>query len=801
MKGSTNYSRKICAVFWEYEKCSNLINFKTTQAPVIIEKEIYEKKTILNYSLNSNYKYYVSKWWIVDLYASRTFFRIYWKNIWDIEIYVKDNTWRHIYTYIIRILPKPQPITYDLELPVWWATNIYLPQSINNYNRTIENPQNSVSLYWNRRNSDILQVNANRMWKSTIYLKEKNGWIKYIINVEVKVDEQYFALNETDCIDTWYNDNYNFRSEDNSISSIEWVRKRIHDSDKAKTFVWLCWKRVWTTKINISKYWAIRKIWHITVNPRPEPKVLKCSVEVWQDCSFYLKSSSYYYTNDWKLEISWSRNRIRTKALQTWNSKVYVKSYDWEYITHILEIEGKPKPPKIYTCETPIWRYCESHKQEVYDGYSFTTTTPNIISVEKERIWSTNWRTNYENFKIIWNTQWETEVYIYHHWDLISIVKTKVIPAVKEIKLKDNSIKLKQWESFTTEVLEWWWDYKTWEYNKELIYFDVDMDWEIQIKAKNEWKTWARVEDKWNQVEDIKVIIKDTNLVLWWVDEKWKITLNLKVWEEYLQPIYESNWSVSISKEIDWSSNILVRNKFSSNPVNYYETNYLEIIAKKSWRSVIWLRDSEWNPGRIVVNVSGKNEEEEEKEDSDNNENNNWNDDIDNLINELNINFIQYILDLILNSLNTNSTENSTKISNTWLSDSTKNKIDSKFNKLTGKEKFKWLDTERKIKLFRKLKSNYQSSLSNLDSKSYSDNKKEILIEIYNYLISRCELYIEKYEADLELKITELEYTSYIDDWYLGWLYFKTQWKILEIWVDYEYLWGNVSWTQKNKNK
>ncbi len=144
------------------------------------------------------------------------------------------------------------------------------------------------------------------------------------------------------------------------------------------------------------KYW-LDEIWNITVNPKPKPKTLECEIEIWEECKFYIRSSNNYYSESrwWVIEIDARRWWIELEWLKSWEAIVYVKSYTWNYITHILKIKVKPKPPRIYTCETPIWRYCESHKQKIYDWYTFSTTNPKLISLERERIWNRDWRTDY----------------------------------------------------------------------------------------------------------------------------------------------------------------------------------------------------------------------------------------------------------------------------------------------------------------------------------------------------------------------------------------------------------------------
>lgn len=514
-----------------------------------------------------------------------------WLKAWTtlIDVYRKR---RYQKSYMLEVLPKPVPVVYDVEIKAGRFTSIYFPEDISKYSfsKIGDNIDEDLDVLENE-----IIIDTFWAWELKMYLRDSAWFDRYIVNIHCVPQIDIYNINVTDTVETRYNDNYDFYEEDKTI-----VKQTLDKDDN-----WIIiWKKEWKTKVNIYKNRGLRRVFDITVNPIPEPIEINCDIVVWEKCRFRIRNWWHTYTEskEWIIETDEKTFSINVDWLWSWTAKIYLKSYYWNYNTHILNINISAKPPKIYTCEIPKWLECETYKYGESEDYTYSVSEEWKVRLISVRYWIDGVRQDYEKLHIEWIQEWETEVYIYKLWDHIATIQTIVLPELKPISFSDKIVTIKQTDNVELQVLTWWWTYYTKEYNNEIIMFDVDKEtWLVEISWKNPWVDYPIITDKYNQEWSLKVIVEDEQLVL----DAYE--LNLELWqEEYINVMEVYRWIKEVRK--------------NNENVKAYDIKFIEwweaikVIAEQEWTTILEVEDCEGNIRTVRVVVWNGGEEWERDE-------------------------------------------------------------------------------------------------------------------------------------------------------------------------------------------
>ena len=584
-----------------------ILNVKVIpKPPIIIHKTVYETKWLSIRTWRSN-KYSISyswKWayfWYIRKWSRDYSWPVY--GSWSMEVYVRNWEWKHIYTYKITVLPKPKPIVYNVEMEVDKDMRFYLPDNLYNYNIYAENNWHFSSAY---RYYNYFYLRAWRLWKSKITLSERywNRWVKYIINVNVKVPESTTEI--------YYWELYKQRWS--SLTNIKNLTPSILDI-VSKWDHYIKWKKYWTWKIWYYRYWKLKSITNYVVKAKPQPKQLTCTTTVDSQCSFSLKNYWYSYstTRSWMINIEAEKYVTKVKTHWSWTAKIYIKSEWWSYYAYILTIIVKPQPVKQYICEWNIWIVCDTYWFDRTEWFKYVVTKwwiANLSSI------TSNQRTGRQKLEITWRQIGETDIYIYKLWEHRATIKVKVIPKLP-LKVTWGIVKIKEWESTTIQVSGGWWMYKVQDYNKEVVYASINKyTGVLKIRWLKTGETYLRILDKYNQSITATIIIKEVKLSIWSYKKE------IKTWEQIQIEIYDYYKSITAFQKNNTNISAVIKD---------YDTTQKSIIitGKKSWESVVYIKDWKWSEEYIRVKVFGgdvwdeKEEESEEEKEEEKEEGNN----------------------------------------------------------------------------------------------------------------------------------------------------------------------------------
>ncbi len=527
------------------------------------------------------YNKYTSTWWIVSLSNSKRTLFITWKQVWSTQVTYKDDSWNIKIDVLVTVKEKPAPITYDYEVNAGTHINISFPESISNMN---------LNITWSRiydnldKENNYLGIDTYTVWEQTFTLIDRQNDVRYIINVISKPQKNIFNINKTDRVETRQNDNYSDYEKNNDI--VEYYTS------------WWDWyiyaKWVWYGEIHFTKDGWLRRVFEVTVKPIPEPKTLTCNLITGNRCTFEIKHWGILYdeSRNWVIELDHGTRTIRIDWKSSWTATIYIKSYTWNYITHIVNVHVSPEPPIIKTCETPQWLSCETKKYSINENYAFAVSQQWIVDLQLIRYWKDGVRTEEETLHINWLQEWTVDVYVYKNGDHITTFQTTVLPPITPIVINDNIVKLKQTENYTTQVTWWGWEYMILEEDRDIAYVDVDKyTWELDVSAKNPGSYYPIVTDKYDQKESFKVVVEDVQLIL----DTYEV--ELKVWERQYVHIYESYYGVQLAKTND--------------NIRAYRTTFtnwdkaITIVWEQPGTTVLEVTDSEWNKRTVNVTVTG----------------------------------------------------------------------------------------------------------------------------------------------------------------------------------------------------
>ena len=609
-----SWNKKLIRIYWEISWNIKyyisdprwivlyVLNVKVIPVPPkIIESEIYQTKSkYFSLSRARNYRFSKSsyKW---NTSAGKYGFRFYATIPWKTEIYLKDSLWRHLYTYKITVIPKPEPKKYSIKLPIWKNIKYYLPENITRYEINAENRWHNYNVSVGR---NYIFLKAKRNGKSIIQIKEKswNRWEKYILEIEITPEERQI---EIIVWEEYKYKNYNKRYYKNLSPSYLNITKK-QSPIRSKRWYYIKWLKIWIWKLAVYDWSQIKTILNYKIKSNPKTKHLNCTTYTEWECIFQIpvtKRYSYTQSKSWLLEIETWYRKLKVKVNWSWDGKIYVLSRWGWYHSHIITVKWKQEPAKEYICEIPKWTICKSYWYWRNKWYSYKVSESWIVSL-RSSFSKNNKKT--QKLYIGWKEEWETEVYIYKLWEHRATIKVKILKEPRDIKLTKWSIKLKQRESNTIEIIDWNWKYKKEWYDKDIVYVNIegnknDIKRKIKLKWKKSWRTSVRVVDKYNRTKTISVLVKDTRLVLW----NYKKTQ--KVWELQEISIYDYYWWI---KKI--SKSYITKWVDADVYTKSYKTweKMLIIKWKREWILRVELEDSEpnvngnrWNIATLEIEI------------------------------------------------------------------------------------------------------------------------------------------------------------------------------------------------------
>jgi hypothetical protein len=558
------------------------VNVKVTpRVPTIIEQELYKGKYLsIDFYNRNNSSYSFSDKTKVKLYTRRSRIKLYWKETWNTQLYIKQ--WeQHLYTYNITVKEQPKPEEYNKKMYVWDWLWFKLPEIEWWYKIKVW----QSSLFYKsriRQRNWYFSFQVIKPWKTTIKISEKigNRFIRYILHIESVPRERNYSLNKTDWLEIYYNRKYDFK-----INGYDILKRKISKGDQ-----YVYWKKVWTTKINAYYNWNLRKVFNIEVKPIPEPIELTCNIIVWKRCYFNIPNDWYSYieSRDNMVEIKRRKPRIRVKWKWSWVLKIQVKSNKWNYITHNLTINIASKAVKKYDCEVLEWSYCDSYKTYEKSWYTFWVSDNWIVKVSKLK-YDKNNKKVYQ-YRVKWIQEWKTEVYIYRYWEHIATINTAVHKDY-DMTLANRYIKIYQWETKTLELKNWTPRFLLSNVNKELASTSINREtWVLTITWKKVWKIYPQIKDKYQKRLNLLIKVKDVDLELDTYE------LNLKEQEEWYISYKEYyKWIKKVEKS---NNNVLVYNHVFQD-----KWKWLRIKAVKRWETIIRVTDLEGNQRTVKVTV------------------------------------------------------------------------------------------------------------------------------------------------------------------------------------------------------
>jgi len=473
-----------------------IVNIKVIPVPPkVIKREVYETKNLYtSHNWANGYSFSYSKWGHISAWKSRYWFYIKGLKSWVMNIYLKKGG-KHLYTYEITIKEKPKLETYNYTFNLWENIKISLPEEITKYN--ISN-LNSRIFYRNAKAyKNTIAFSTTKVWNTTLLITDKTGhkWQRYKVNITVVPIKKSLTVTQSDMFPFSFWSRYNVKCEGS------WVF--IHRK-------YIRWKTPWKTLCRVYGDWAPNDViyeYTITVKPKPKAKLLYCNTEVWKKCRFTISHGWVRYTESRKdvIDVDKHTRSFDIEARSSWTATVFVDSkYGGSYYSHIVVVNIKTKPPKIYRETILVWVQNYSKWNEKYDNLKFDAraTAPWYVSSFLQKYKDSSWKRYYRLSTTALKT-WKIDINVYENSDLIAIIKFNIVSWVDKVSLSKRLIKLKESQKETIKILTGWWWYKLTTQSRDTLrksdVASVDVDNDKWVENKIRYiRDWANGSNKNN---------------------------------------------------------------------------------------------------------------------------------------------------------------------------------------------------------------------------------------------------------------------------------------------------------------
>ncbi|NDK08446.1 S8 family serine peptidase [Candidatus Gracilibacteria bacterium] len=590
LKPNTTYKRMICSQLDSFESCTNIIMYSTPNPPRIVQASFYEK---LNYYTGvRNYNYSLSNEGIVKI-NNRGGLYLEGVIAGETEVYFKDNYGRITDIFKVKVLERPKPKTYNVELNAGDSYYIDFGEDISSYYFSMNTVTKENMFKKVQVGRSSLYLDTNGIGESTIIIRDNKGYQfeKYVINLKVKVNEDNFTLNSTDKISVSFMSKYDRTIEDRSVASLyEQGNKKYIEGGK-----------VGKTKVYFRYNGGLRKIFNITVNPIPAPKVIDVTTEIGKQIYYDGDmENGYNYTESKRSMLRFRKYKtaLRIYADATGKATVYIRSPTGRYITHIFNITVNPLPVKLFNCETPVGVKCESYPYGSMEGYYYQVSKPGIVDLFVNRNFYPGTSIKYDELQVKGLKEGEVDVYVYKLGDHIATIKTKVLPPVSPIRINPSSLRIKERQGKKLSILAGGGEYKRGTYDDKFIGFSVSSsDNEAKVTGKKPGITYPTITDKYGQTTEIKVTVLDSVLKL---DKDY---VEIKVNDDYGY-INIDDYYIGI-KQIKKNNDNVSAFIYEYKDESGEDRKQLRIKGIINGESIVELEDYEGTKRTVKVNIGG----------------------------------------------------------------------------------------------------------------------------------------------------------------------------------------------------